>query len=115
MEITRGNNKTFKFQRKREDESVITELPKQMYITFKNDEYEKDALFQKRLNNGTIEYSKSDNYYRFEIVPEDTDDLDYGNYFFDITIRNNHNKKITIKKGYLAVTKSSTHKENEVK
>ena len=114
MEITRGDNKPFKFQRKRKDKSVITELPKKMYITFKKNAGTNVALFQKTLEDGSITYSEEDNYYRFEIFPEDTENLGYINCEFDIEVITKENKTRTIYKGELKITKEYTHKENEV-
>ncbi len=115
MEITRGDNKPFKFKRTRKsDKSVITELPKEMYITFKRNAGTNVALFQKRLNDESIKYSDEDNYYRFEILPEDTENLGYTTCYFDIEIITKDNKTRTIHKGELEITREYTHKENEV-
>lgn len=115
MEITRGDNKPFKFKRTRKsDKSVITELPKKMYITFKENSKTKVALFQKKLSDKSIIYSEEDNYYRFEILPEDTENLEYTTCYFDIEIITKDDKTRTISKGYLEITEEYTHKENEV-
>ncbi len=114
MEITRGDNKPFKFKRTRKDGSVITELPKKMYITFKKNAGTNVALFQKTLEDGSIKYSEEDNYYRFEILPKDTENLGYITCYFDIEIITNDDKTRTIYKGELEIAKEYTHKENEV-
>lgn len=113
MEITRGDYKIFKFKRTRKDKTIITELPDKMYITFKNNTTTSKALFQKTLANNSIKYSEEDNYYRFEILPEDTNNLAYSKYYFDIEIIND-DKPRTIYKGFLDVTEECTHKANEV-
>ena len=115
MEITRGDYKSFKFKRTRKkDKSVIADRPSEMYITFKIDAHEEEALFQKRLGDGSITYSEEDNYYRFAIIPDDTDDLEYGTYFYDVEVIASGNKPRTILKGVLDVTEEYTHKANEV-
>lgn len=113
MEITRGDNKTFKFKRTTKEGKVITEVPDEMYITLKKNSGITKALFQKKLSNNSIIYDGNTNYYSFEIVPEDTDSLVYGKYNFDIEIIKN-NKKRTIHKGTLKVTEEYTFTANEV-
>lgn len=116
IELVRGDTSPiFKFQRKSSDDVVITTLPLKMWITFKkNSSYEK-CLFQKSLENGTITYNEADNYYRFQISPEDTQELNYGVYGFDVAIINEANEKITLlNKGVLELVEHYTHKSNEV-
>ena len=86
MEITKGDNKSFQFKRKNEHGEVITTIPSEVYITFKNNSYNEKYLFQKRLSNGSVIYDEDNKTYTFEIIPEDTDNLDYGTYYFDIEL-----------------------------
>ena len=116
IELVQGDtSKVYKFKRiNKEDGSVITTLPKKMWITFKKDESTKMCILQKTLENG-IEYNKEDNYYRFQLKSEDTCSLSYGTYGFDIAIINEIGDKKTLKKdGQLKIVKHYTHKENEV-
>ena len=113
MEITKGDNKSFKFQRKTKNGEVITDLPDEIYITFKPNAYDEKALFQKRLGDSTIKFNEDTNHYEFEIIPSDTDDLNYGTYYFDIELISNGKKK-TIHKGELEITKQYTFPANEV-
>lgn len=103
---------TYKFQRKYEDKTVITTLPKKMWITFKRSCSCDECLFQKTLENGiTFE----NNYYKFRLEPEDTCDLNYGIYGFDIAIINeNGDKKTLLNDGKLEIVKHHTKKCNEV-
>lgn len=110
MKIIRGDSKTFTFQRKDKDKNVITEKPDKMYLTIKQNEYEKQALIQKTFDNG-IRFEE-DTYY-VEFVPEDTDDLSFGDYVYDIEIINEDIVK-TIKKDTFIIESEVTHKENEV-
>jgi len=119
IEIVQGDtSKVYKFQRKLKDaegkKTVIKTLPKKMWITFKNSCFCDDALFQKTLENG-ITYNETDNYYRFQLLPEDTCKLKYGTYGFDIAIINEAGEKKTLlKNGQLNIVEHYTHKCNEV-
>lgn len=113
MEITRGDTFEFRFQRKNQNQEVITEKPDKMYFTVKENDRTEDYLFQKRLDNNTISYDEVSYYYNITIEPEDTDSLSYGTYYYDIEIITN-NKVKTIAKGQLSVTSEITFKSNEV-
>lgn len=110
MRIIRGDNKTFTFQRKNKNGEVIAEKPDKMYLTIKQNEYEKQALIQKtfddeiRFENGT---------YYVDFLPKDTDSLSFGEYVYDIEIINGDIVK-TIKKDTFIIESEVTHKENEV-
>ena len=110
MRIIRGDSKTFTFQRKDKDKNVITEKPDKMYLTIKQNEYEKQALIQKTFDNG-IRF-ENDTYY-VEFKPEDTDNLNFGEYVYDIETINSDIVK-TIKKDTFVIESEVTHKENEV-
>lgn len=110
MRIIRGDSKTFTFQRKDKDKNVITEKPDKMYLTIKQNEYEKQALIQKTFDNG-IRF-ENDTYY-VDFLPEDTDDLSFGEYVYDIEIINGDIVK-TIKKDIFVIGSEVIHKENEV-
>ena len=112
MEITRGDYKKFKFQRKNKNNEVITEIPEKIFFTVKQNNYETNYLFQKRLNDG-IEYTLDDHYYRIEILEQDTEKLAYGDYVYDIEIIVDGKTK-TIKKDTIKITEETTHKANEV-
>jgi hypothetical protein len=110
MRIIRGDNEIIPFQRKTESDELIMEIPDKMYLTIKRNEYEKQALIQKTLENGiTFE----DGTYNVEFLPEDTDNLSFGIYLYDIEIIKDGKKK-TIKKGEFVIDSEITHKENEV-
>ena len=113
MEIVRGDNKSFKFQRKDKNGVVITTQPDEIYFTVKKDSTFSDALIQKSLKAGTITYDKPTQYYSFELTPSDTDNLSYGEYGYDIEIIVGGKKK-TIVVGKLKVTEEYTHTINEV-
>lgn len=113
IEITRGDHKSYKFLRKTKDGEIITEKPQKMYFTVKKSFYQSEFLFQKRLDEG-ITYTEQDYYYHFEIKPEDTDGLNFGDdYVFDIEIIEQNGKKKTIAKGKIKITEEVTFAENE--
>lgn len=115
IEIVQGDTSPiYKFQRKFEGGTPITTLPKKMWITFKHSCSCSECLFQKTLDKGII-FDENDYYYRFQLLPEDTCGLKYGEYGFDIAIINEDNEKKTLlKDGQLKIVEHYTHKCNEV-
>lgn len=115
ISVVQGDtSKIYKFKRKDAEGNVITTLPLKMWITFKETTNCSKALFQKTLENG-ITFSSNDNHYRFQLQPEDTENLSYGEYTFDIKVINeNNDKKTILEDGILEVKDHSTHKCNEV-
>lgn len=112
MNMTRGDTYEFKFQRKNQNKKVITEKPDKMFFTVKENYYLKDFLFQKRLEDNSITYDEETNYYMLTINPEDTNDLSYKDYVYDIEIIDGDKVK-TIAKGKLKITEEVTFAENE--
>jgi hypothetical protein len=115
IELVQGDTSSiYKFQRKNADGEAIITQPQKMWITFKDTCNCEDSLFQKTLDNG-ITYNTEDNYYRFQILSEDTAELPYGIYGFDIAILNEEGaKKTLLKAGVLEILKHYTKKANEV-
>lgn len=114
IEIIRGDTSPiYKFQRKNES-GVISTKPKKMWITFKKDCCDSECVFQKTLGDG-ITFSEADKCYRFRITPEDTCQLRYGTYGFDIAIIDESGEKRTLlNNGRLEIVEHYTHKCNEV-
>lgn len=110
MEITRGDYEIFKFKRTMNG-FVIETIPDKVYFTVKRSQYEDNFLFQKRLNEGII--IDQDFIYNVEITPEDTNDLDFGEYIYDIEIVIGDKPK-TIDKGIFEITYEVTTAKNEV-
>ena len=115
IKIVQGDTSpVFKFQRKDATDSVIKTQPQKMWVTFKTDSKNEKALFQKTLDNG-ISFDNNDGYYRFQILPADTERLCYGKYGFDIAILNENGEKVTLlNNGVLSVLEHYTQKHNEV-
>ena len=102
----------FKFQRKYSDGKVIDTLPQKMWITFKKNSVCDECLFQKTLDDGIF---FEDNFYKFKLLSDDTNNLNYGIYEFDIAIINEiGEKKTLLNDGKLEVVKHYTKKCNEV-
>lgn len=114
MKITRGDTEKFKFQRKDQDDTAITRKADEMYFTLKANETMEDFIFQKRLSDGTITFT-DDGYYHFTILPEDTNNLDYDLYYFDIEVKTVEDNYVrTLKKGTIQITGEVTFASNEV-
>lgn len=74
---------SFKIKNK-SDGTYITEVD-DMYITFrKNPSKVSPVLFQRKIED--IEFESETNKFRFYILKEDTENLEYGTYGFDIEI-----------------------------
>lgn len=114
IELVQGDvSKIYKFQRK-DKSGVITTRPQKMWITIKQNSSCDECLFQKTLDNG-IEFDAETNYYKFQFLSDDTCNLPYGEYGFDIAILNEKGQKKTLlKDGVLKIVKHYTHKSNEV-
>lgn len=113
MEMTRGDTFEFRFQRQTTDKQIITTKPDKMFFTVKNNTYLQKALIQKKLEDNTITFDEKTNYYHVTINPEDTNDLSYGDYSYDIEIIDKGKVK-TIAKGILRITDEVTFASNEV-
>ena len=55
-----------------------------VYFTVKKRSDDKNYKFQKKLSDGTI--TENDGHFQFSIDPEDTNDLSFSDYVFDIEI-----------------------------
>ena len=109
MELTRGDSKALYFRRMSKGQPILTEANK-VYFTVKKNYDIEEALFQKTKDDMTFD---EEGYYHFTINPEDTNNLDYGDYVYDIEVKTANYTK-TISKGTLSITKEVTHKNNEV-
>ena len=87
----------------------------QIYMTCKKNNKERTPLFQKSLSSGTIT-KIDDGDYQFFIEPEDTNDLQFGEYVFDIELINDSDPRIkqTVS-GTLRLAEETTWAVNEVR
>lgn len=110
MNITRGDTKSFKFQRKSEGQPITAEADN-IYFTVKYSNSVEDALIQKTISDMTFD----ENYfYHFTILPSDTNGLEYGNYSYDIEVKVGDTYVKTIAKGTFTIEEETTFAENEV-
>lgn len=111
MRIIRGDYAKKYFVRKDAQGNVITSIPEKIYFTVKRDEYSKEVLIQKRLNDGI---TVDENYvYTIEFNASDTDNLQFDEYVYDIEIKNGDKPK-TIQIGTLEITSEVTTAKDEV-
>lgn len=85
----------------------------QLYFTVKTDTNSNKVLFQKRKNEG-IELGE-DGYYHITIESEDTNNLDYGTYVYDIQLKSTNPKTLvkTLFDGTITLTDEVTWEVNE--
>ena len=97
-----------------ETETEITHIDfTQIYMTCKKCAKDVTPLFQKSLSSGTI-VKIDDGDYQFRIEPEDTNNLQFGEYVFDIELIYENEIKQTIR-GTLRLDEEVTHAINEVR
>lgn len=111
IQMVRGDMLSRSFIIRSSDKTPFTEQLDNIYLTVKRDENDRDFEFQKRLSDGGI-YSLGEGRYQFTIQPEDTDNMSYGKYIFDIELVIEGRLKKTYV-GELELTKESTHHYNE--
>ena len=109
MELTKGDTEQFKFQRRNSNGTVITTQATKVYFTVKANEYSKVVL-QKTIDDMTFDL---DGTYHFTIEPSDTDELQCGNYKYDIEVIVNDYKK-TISKGDFIINSEITTVKDEM-
>lgn len=106
IEFTRGDTYYFRFQRLDSDKNVITDIAEKLWFTVKSDYSSSTPVIQKTIADETIKYD-DDYFYHIVINSEDTRDLKYGEYVYDIQVMNGDVVK-TIAKGNLTLTKEVT-------
>lgn len=109
IELTRGDTCLKKFQRKDQNGDPIHIRAREIFFTVKKAFTSQNYLFQKTLDDMTFDEAY---YYHITIEPEDTNGLAYGDYAFDIEVKE-LNYTQTIAKGILRVTEESTWAVNE--
>lgn len=107
--MPRGDLRTICFNIDFQDSKSAIDFT-EIYVTFKRSFKHKEALFQKRLGNHTVE--KTSDGYTFTIFPSDTNNLDYGKYVFDIELIYEDTLKTTFV-GELILTNEVTFACNE--
>lgn len=112
IKMPRGDYKPLRFPLKNKAGEILDIDVDEIYISCKEDtKNASELLFQKRLSDGDI--IKDNKCYHFAIMPEDTEDLNYGDYKIDIEIyRKSPLLKQTIV-GTLHLDEEVTHKKDE--
>lgn len=94
INLTRGNTLAFGFTLE-----GIDEVDK-AYFSCKKDLSDTTYLFQKSIGDGI---TKTEDGYTVRVAPEDTENADLGQYFYDLEIQVN-NDTFTVLKGILNLT-----------
>jgi hypothetical protein len=110
IKIVRGDTKRLCFQRIDPEGNPILEKASKIYFTVKKSNYAKEPLFQKTIDD--MEFDE-EGIYHFTIETDDTSEITYGNYVFDIEVKE-FNYTQTIAQGAFIIAKEVTFKENEV-
>jgi hypothetical protein len=111
--LIRGDtyNLTFSLSLANGNAYILSENDK-CYFTVKKDLIQEDYVFQKR-NGAGIEYNEEQGLYRIKIEQEDTCDLNFGTYQFDIKVKIGDEIVKTLLKGTFVLTNNATHRCNE--
>lgn len=111
MEMTRGDTSKWKFQRLDMNGDPITVRADYCWFSVKTNDMKKETVIQKTIED--MEFGE-DYYYRFTINPEDTNNLQYGEYVYDVEVIQEGYKQ-TISKGTFTLDYEVTFVNNEVK
>lgn len=111
IEIIRGDTFMFKFQRIGVDDNVITNKAEKMWFTVKKNYKTTEKLIQKTLKDKTITFD-SDSYYHIVLENEDTKDLKYKTYVYDIQVENDGYVQ-TISMGTITINNEVTFEGSE--
>lgn len=111
IRMPRGDIRLERFVVNNRDDTVTNIDFTEIYFTVKKSSKNIDFLFQKRLSAGEI-IKLADGDYQVKIESDDTSDLSYGNYKFDIQLVYGNQLKETFV-GDFVITDEITFKENE--
>ena len=111
FEFPRGDTFIFQFRLKDKEGNLITlGVNDKLYMTCKDSPSSGSILFQKKLGSGI---EKVDDYYRVTIEPDDTTNLNYTTYGFDIELKTGAGIVTTLKVGSITLTDEYTFKGDE--
>lgn len=111
ISMTRGDTARWKFQRLDANGNPIKAIADYCWFTVKTNDMKKETILQKTIDN--MEFGE-DYFYRFTIEPEDTNNLQYGDYVYDLEVIQEDYKQ-TISKGIFTLEYEVTFVNNEVK
>lgn len=113
LSIIRGDDCAILFKRiDKETKEVIKTVPEKVYFTVKKNCCDDEVVFQKKLDDG-ISFDSESGVYTVTINRNDTCEMMYFGYSYDIEIISNEKAK-TLLIGKLYVKKEVTHTGNEV-
>lgn len=110
ISLPRGDIRNVRFQVK-DGSEVYTDFT-EIYFTVKKNYKTDEVLIQKKKSEGSITLDSQTGYFSFKLTPEDTNNLAYGTYVFDIEL----NKGDVIKQtslGELTITEEVTFSKDE--
>lgn len=110
ISMIRGDTTPLMFQRKDNNGDVIKIKADKIYFTVKKSDLPDEVLFQKTIEDMTLD---EDGTYHFRIEPEDTNNLEFGNYIFDLEVIQD-NVVSTISRGEFIIEFEATFARNEV-
>lgn len=121
LEINKGNSVSIKVQFKDfKNQIFVLEKNAIVYFTVKENFSTDEYIFQKTINNG-IEFDEESNAYIVKIEIDDTENLDYKDYVYDIAFTRNSGlgsanlkEKTTALIGKFIVGPVATFKQNEI-
>jgi hypothetical protein len=112
LEFPRGDTKKFKFKLKDKNGEDISLTPGDMlYFTVKQDPNTNARVIHKKLGSG-IELG-DDGYYHVTLTSNDTAELAYGGYGYDIELKSSTGLVQTLTIGNIVLTEEYTWKGDE--
>lgn len=84
LKITRGDTRRFRFKRYDFQGEVVSKPATEVYFTVKKNP-DGPKVLQKKLGDG-ITWNANKNQYEIAIEPNDTSELDFGDYGWDIEV-----------------------------
>ena len=113
FEFTRGDTKIFKFKlQNKNGENLILSSGDNLYFTVKKSANSKNVSFQKTLGKGIN--LENDGYYYVTIDSNDTANLNYGTYGYDIELKTLSGIVKTLIIGSITITEEYTFEGDEI-
>lgn len=111
LSFIRGDSFPFKFDVTNKDGVIMdkTQIKSMILTCRKHASEDSKILFTKNIDDFTFE----DEYYHGCFEPEDTQELNYGKYHFDIEVTSNSGYRKTLKSHFEITEETTIHKEGE--
>lgn len=105
LSLNRGTTVKYKFQRLDYNGGPILTRAEELYFIVKKRWTDSEAIITKDLSDMTFD---EEGYYHFTITPEDTENMAYGRYVWDVTpVEDNNAYRAKPARGYLVVGNSA--------